>query len=91
MTLLLSNEQFKYPRRVRHLVLARETFDRPQEIPSVRAFAELKGCDGACNELPFLGPENIGKAAWHTAPVPRVMFEMIRPDFEFSRTHAIAS
>jgi hypothetical protein len=88
MTLLLSDEQFKYPNDVRHLVLPREAFGRPQECPSLRAFAKLKRCDGACNALPFIGLENIGKAARNTAPVPGVMFEVIQPDLEFSRTHA---
>jgi hypothetical protein len=87
MTLLLSDEQFKYPDHVGNLVLPRETFDRPQQCPSLRAFAELKRCDGACNELPFIGLENIGKAARNAAPVPGVMFEVIQPDLEFSRTH----
>lgn len=88
MTLLLADEQFKYPDDVGNLVLPRETFDRPQECPTLRAFAELKRCDGTCNELPFTGLENIGKAARNTAPVPRVMLEVIQPDLEFSGTHA---
>jgi hypothetical protein len=88
MTLLLSDEQFKYSDHVRDLLLPRETLGSSQECPSLRAFAELKRCDGARNELPFIGLENIGKAARNPAPVPGVMFEVIQPDFEISRTHA---
>jgi hypothetical protein len=53
-------------------------------------FAELKRRDGARNELPFIAPENIGKAARNTAPAPRVIFEVIQPDLEISGTHAAA-
>jgi hypothetical protein len=77
MTLLLSDKQFNYPKQVRYLLLPRETFCRSQECPPLGLFAELKRCDGACNEPPFIGPQNIGKAARNTARMQRVMFEMI--------------
>jgi hypothetical protein len=88
MTLLLTDEQLKYPDHVGNFVPSREMLDRPQERPSLRALAKLKRSNGVRDELPFIGPENIGKTARDTAPVPGVMFEMIRPDLEFSGTHA---
>ena len=88
MTPLLAQQQFNYPEQVRYLLLPRETFRRPQQCPPFRPLAELKRGDGACNELPLIGPQNIGKAAPNTAPMQGVMFEMIQPDLEFSSTHA---
>jgi len=87
MTLLLSDEQFNNPRQVRYLSRG-ETLRRSQECPPLRLFAELKRCDGTCNELPFIRPQNIGKAVRNTARMPGVMFEMIQPDLEISNTHA---
>jgi hypothetical protein len=88
MTLLLADKQFNYPKQVRHLFFARESFRRSQERPPLRLFAELKRCDGACNELPFIAPQNIAEALRNTARTQRMMFEMIRPDLEISATHA---
>jgi hypothetical protein len=87
MTLLLSDEQFNYPKQVRYLSRC-ETFCGSQKCPPIGLFAELKRCDGACNEFPFIGPQNIGKAARNTARMQGVMFEMIQPDLETSSTHA---
>ena len=87
MTLLLSDEQFNDPKQVRYLSRG-ETFCRSYKCPPVRLFAELKRCNGACNKLPFIGLQNIGKAARNTARMQGVMFEMIQPDFEISSTHA---
>jgi hypothetical protein len=89
MTLLLLDEQFNYPKQVRYLFRG-ETFCRSQEHPPLRLFPELKRCDGVCNELPFIGPQNIGKAVRNTARMQGVMFEMIQPDLEISTTHAAA-
>ena len=88
MALLLSDEQRKYSNHVGKLGLPRESFDRAQERAPLRAFTQLKRCNGICNELPFIGPENVGNAARDAAPMPGVMFEMIRPDLQFCRTHA---
>jgi hypothetical protein len=55
---------------------------------SLRLFAELKRCDRACNELSFIGLQNIGKAVRNTVRMQGVMFEMIQPDLEISSTHA---
>src|SRR5258707_14378489 len=59
VALLLLDEQFNYSWQVRHLLLLRETLYRPQQCPPLRLFAELKRCDGACDELPFIAPQNI--------------------------------
>jgi hypothetical protein len=88
MTLFLPDEQFNYPKQVRDLLLPRETFCRSQERPPLGLFTELKRCDGACNELPFIGPQNIGEAVMSTSRMQGVLFEMIQPDLELSSTHA---
>lgn len=90
MTLLLVNEQFNYPKQVRYLLLPRETFRRSQECSPLRLLAELKRRDGACNQRPFIRPQNIRKTMRDTTGMPRVMFEMIQPDFEICSTHAVA-
>src|SRR5258708_1037341 len=87
MTLLLSNEQFHYPRQLRYPSRG-ETLCRSQQCPPLRVFTELKRGDGACNELPFICLQNIGKAVRNTARMQGVIFEMIRPDLEIPRTHA---
>jgi hypothetical protein len=91
MTLLLSDEQSNYPDQGRDLLRVREAFGRSQECPSLRLLAELKRCDGARNELQFVGPQNIGKANRSTARVQGVMFEVIQPNLEISGTHAAPS
>src|ERR1700733_1053593 len=87
MTLLFADEQFNYSKQVSNLSRG-ESFRRSQERPPVRLFAELKRCDGACYELPFIGPQNIGKPVRNTARLQGMMFEMIQPDLELSSTHA---
>jgi hypothetical protein len=88
MTLFLLDEQFNYPDQVCDLPRPCETFGRSQECPSLRLFAELKRCDGTRNQSQLTGPQNIAKAVRNTARVTSVMFEMIQPDLEISRTHA---
>jgi hypothetical protein len=90
MTLFLADEQFNYPQQVRYLPLPRQTFCRSQERSPLRLFAELKRRDGACNELPFIRPQNIRKTMRNTTRMPSVMFEMIQPNLEISSTHAAA-
>jgi hypothetical protein len=90
MALLLANKQFNYPEQVRYLPLPRETFCRSQECSPLRLFAELKRRDGACNKLPFTGPQNIRETMRDTTGMQSVMFEMIQPDLEICSTHAIA-
>lgn len=87
MTLLLANEQFNYSDQVRNLS-RREALCRSQQCPPAGLLAELKRCDGACNELSFIGPQKIGKSARNTTRMPGVMFEMIQPDLKISGTHA---
>jgi hypothetical protein len=87
MTVLLANKEFNYPEQVRYLPLPRETFCRSQECSPLRLFAELKRRDGACNQLPFIRPQNIRKTMRDTTRMPRVMFEMIQPNLEISCTH----
>jgi hypothetical protein len=87
MTLFFPDKQFKYPEQVRFLSRAK-TLCCAQECPPLRLLAELKRRDGACNELPFVWPQNIGNAVRNTAPMQSVMFEMIQPDLEISATHA---
>jgi hypothetical protein len=87
VTLLLSDEQFNYRKQLRYLSRC-ETLCRSQQCPPLRLFAELKRCDGACDELPFIAPQNIGNAVRNTARMQGVMFEMIQPDLEISSTHA---
>lgn len=87
MTLLLSDQQFNDPEQVRHLSRG-ETFCRSQQCPPLRLFAELERCEGACNERPFIGPQNVRKAVRNTARMQGVMFEMIQPDLKISSTHA---
>src|SRR5258708_3374756 len=87
MTLLLADEQFNYRKQLRCPSRC-ETLCRSQQYPPLRLFAELKRCDGACNELAFIGPQNIGNAVRSTARMQGVMFEMIQPDLKISRTHA---
>jgi hypothetical protein len=91
VALLLSDKQFENSKQVRHLMLPRETFRRSQQRPPLGLFAELKCCDRARNELPFIGPQNIGEAIGNTARMQRVMFEMIQPDLEISGAHAASS
>jgi hypothetical protein len=88
MTLLFADEQFNYSDQARDLLLPREALCRSQQTPPTRLFSELKGCDGACNELSLIGPQDIGKVARNTMPMPGVMFEMIQPDLKISGTHA---
>jgi hypothetical protein len=64
-----------------------ETVGRSKESPSFRLFAELKRGDRACDELLFVGLQNIGKAALNATPVQRVMFEVIQPDLKISKIH----
>jgi hypothetical protein len=87
MTLFFSDKQFNYPEQVRFLSRAK-TFCRSQECPPLRLLAELKRSDGACKELPFVWPQNVGNALRNTARMQSVMFEMIQPDLEISSTHA---
>ena len=87
MTLLLLDEQFNYSEQPGNLSRTK-TFCRSQKCPPLRLFAELKRCDGACNEIPFIWPQNIGNAVCNTARMQSVMFEMIQPDLEISITHA---
>ena len=86
MTLFFSDKQFNYPEQVRFLSRAK-TLCRAQECPPLRLLAELKRSDGACKELPFVWPQNVGNALRNTARMQSLMFEMIQPDLEISSTH----
>jgi hypothetical protein len=90
VALLLADEQFNYPGQAR-VLSGCETFCRSQQCPPVRLFAELERCDGACDQLPLIGPENIGKAMRYTASMQGVIFEMIHPNLEISSPHAATS
>jgi hypothetical protein len=88
VALLLADEQLKNPGYIWRTILIRESFGSPQKQPSVRLFAELKYRDRARDEVPFMRPQNIGKAALNS-PTARMMFKMIQPDLECSGSHCL--
>jgi hypothetical protein len=88
MTPLFSNQQVDDPDQVRRLIRPREALRRPQERPPLGLLTELKRCDGARDELQFVGHQNIGKTLRHPAGMQGVMLEVIQPDLEISGTHA---
>jgi len=88
MTSFFSNQQVDDPHQMRHLIRPREAFCRSQQRPPIGLLAELKRCDGARDELQFVGRQNVGKTVRYPARTQGVMFEVIQPDLQISRTHA---
>ena len=65
----------------------REALSRSQKRTSRGLFPELKRRNRARNQPSLIGPQKIGDAAWNTARMLSMVFEVIQPDLEIDRRH----
>ena len=89
MAQLLMYQQFNNPGQVCNPFLLGKALGCAQQLRPSRLFAELNGRDGIRNEPQFVGRQAIGSPLRSIAGAQGVIFEVIRPDLEISRTHRV--
>jgi len=89
MTQLLMYEQFNNSGQVRSPLRLGKALGCAQKLWPSCLLAELHGRDGIRNEPQFFGPQTIGSILRNIAGAQGVIFEVIRPDLEISRTHRV--
>jgi hypothetical protein len=89
MTQLLMYEQFNNSGQMCNSLCLGKALGCSQKFRPSRLFAELNGREGIRYEPQFVGLQTIGSIRRHIAGTQGVIFEVIRPDLEISRTHRV--